>query len=215
MEFEQARASLEQLKQIYHKESGVLQELQNAKAEKIEVSTKLREKRDEIDRKRTLLQEASDEARSQSKEVLQAMSTKALQFILGEHLSLHVKLTGKRNMPSADIIVKSEYGDYVVETFPAEEEGGGVADVVSFATFIAMRELAGDANVAPFFLDEPSKFVSKGHSQQVARFLYEISHHFERQSFMVTHDEYLASVGDRAYHFKIEDGKTVSTEVNH
>lgn len=214
MDLNQAKNNLALLKELYHKESGILQELKTAKAEKETKANELREVRDEITRKRTLLQEASDEARTQSREVLETMATRALQFIMGEHMSLKIKLTGKRNKANAEFIVKSEYGDYVVETNPAEEEGGGVADVVATATFIAMRELAGGENVAPMFFDEPSKFVSKGHSAEVARFLYETSNDFERQTFMVTHDEYLASIGDKAYYFKLEDGVTKTTEVN-
>jgi ABC-type lipoprotein export system ATPase subunit len=76
-----------------------------------------------------------------------------------------------------------------------------------------MLQLAGKNNVAPLFLDEPSKFVSKGHSENVAKFLFEVSSYFDRQVFMVTHDEFLAKTADKAYHFRINDGKTVTTPV--
>jgi len=208
-----AKDYLGDLKKLYHKEMGVLQQLKETKREKEEEVQKLQEEKGQLELKRILLQEASEEARKQAKEILQDMATRALQFIIGEHMSLEIVLDEKGNSPVANFVVKSSYGSYVVEADPGEEEGGGVADIVSFSTFIAMLQLAGKNNVAPLFLDEPSKYVSKGHSEQVAKFLYDISTYFNRQVFMVTHDEFLANIGDKSYHFQIKDGKTETTLV--
>ena len=210
---ETLKHDFEQLKALYHKEKGALTQLQEEKRKKEADLALCQEQKEGVTLKRTLLQEASDEARKQASELLQNISTRALQYVLGEHLSLEIRLTGKRNTANADILVKNTYEGYEVETDPAEEEGGGVADVVSFSTLITMLQLSGEDNTAPMFLDEPSKFVSKGHSEKVALFLHEMSKYYERQTFMVTHDEYLASVGDKAYHFKIEEGKTVVSVV--
>lgn len=214
MNIAQLQADFEALKKFYHHESGKLQQLLKTKEEQEEMAKKLAEEKEEIEKKQVILQEASTEARRQAKEVLQDMATRALQYIIGEHMSLKIVLEEKGNTPVAQFVVKSQYGDYVVEADPAEEEGGGIADIVSFSTFIAMLQLAGESNVAPLFLDEPSKYVSKGHSEQVAKFLYEVSNYFHRQVFMVTHDEFLANIGDTSYHFKIVDGKTVARGYN-
>lgn len=211
---EQTKSHLEQLKRLYHKEMGMLQQLKQTKKEKEEEVRELQEEKNSIELKRILLQEASDEARNQAKETLQAIATNALQFIMGEHMSLEIELGEKGNSPTASFVVKKVYEDYVVRTDPAEEEGGGIADIVAFSVFIAMLQLSGGNNVAPLFLDEPSKYVSKGHSDKVANFLYDVSRSFERQVFMVTHDEFLANIGDTSYHFKIEDGKSVVTDIS-
>lgn len=213
---EETKGLLDKLKQIYHKESAILQQLQKTKAEKEqELKAKL-EERGRLELKKTLINEASIEARNQAKEVLQDMGTNALKFILGDHLSLEIELKEQaRQQWVASFITKAEENDeYRIETDPAEEEGGGVADVVAIATQISMLQLLGSKNVAPLFLDEPSKFVSKGHSEQVAKFLSEVSRYYNRQIFMVTHDEYLAQIGDIAYSFKKVDGNSIATQIS-
>ncbi|MFF2531499.1 hypothetical protein ACFVS2_21565 [Brevibacillus sp. NPDC058079] len=205
---------LESLRSIYHKESAVLQQLQRNKAEKENAVKCLLEERDQVELKRILVTDAATEAREQSRDVLQDMGTRALQFILGDNISLEIELKEQARHWIANFFTKEEEAeDYQIETDPAEEDGGGAADVVAISTQTAMLQLTGDYNVAPLFLDEPSKFVSKGHSEKVARFLSEISSHFERQTMMVTHDEYLSNVGDVAYLFKKIDGSTIATKL--
>lgn len=213
---EEAKGLLDKLKQIYHKESAILQQLQKTKTEKEQDLKAKLEERDRLELKKTLINEASIEARNQAKEVLQDMGTNALKFILGDHLSLEIELKEQaRQQWVANFITKAEENDeYQIETDPAEEEGGGVADVVAISTQTSMLQLLGDKNVAPLFLDEPSKFVSKGHSEQVANFLSEVSRYYNRQIFMVTHDEYLAQIGDVAYSFKKVDGNSIATKIS-
>jgi len=208
------KSTLEELKSLYNKEMGMLQQLTKMQQEKEREVLNLQTEKREIELKRILLQEASDEARKQAKETLQFVATNALQFIMGDHMSLEIELDEKGNSPVANFFVKKSYEDYEVLTDPAEEDGGGFADVVAFSLMIAMLQLAGGSNVAPLFLDEPSKYVSKGHSDKVANFLYDVSRSFERQVFMVTHDEFLANIGDASYHFRIDEGKTIVTDIS-
>ncbi|TCJ98260.1 UNVERIFIED_ORG: hypothetical protein BDK47_11846 [Anoxybacillus amylolyticus] len=210
---EDVKQALEQLRLLYYQESGKLKELERAKKEKEHALLLEREQIERIVFQQEILRKAAEEARMRAKNALEEMGTKALQYIIGDHVSLEVEISEKGGQPVAAFWVRSRYGDYVIETDPAEEEGGGIADVVSFSLFVTMLELMNKENVAPLFLDEPSKYVSKGHSEQVARFLYETSHHFKRQVFMITHDEHLAQMGDCSYHFSIEGGKTVARKV--
>lgn len=205
---EDVKKALEDLRFLYYQESGKLKQLQETKAEKEEELVLEKKKIEHITFEQEILRKAAEEARTRAKEMIEEMGTKALQYIIGEHMSLKVSLSEKGGQASAQFFVQSVYGDYSIETDPAEEEGGGISDIVSFSLFVTMLELMSKENVAPLFLDEPSKYVSKGHSECVARFLYETSHHFKRQVFMVTHDEHLAQIGDVSYHFSIKDGKT-------
>lgn len=214
LDVSQAKSRIEQVKSLYHKEMGMLQQLKQTQKEKEEEVKTLQEEKNGIELKRIILQEASEEARKQAKETLQTVATNALQYIMGEHVSLEIKLSEKGSSPTANFVVKKVYGDYEVETDPAEEEGGGIADIVALAVFIAMLQLAGGQNVASVFLDEPSKYLSKGHSDRFANFLYDVSKSIGRQVYMVTHDEFLANIGDTSYHFRIEDGKSVVTDIS-
>lgn len=210
-----AKRDLENLKSLFHQETGMLHQLKQSKKEMEEQVLSLQEEKNGLELKRIILQEASQEARKQAKETLESVATNALQYIMGEHVSLVIKLSEKGNSPTASFFVRKEYGDYVVETDPAEEEGGGIADIVAFSVFIAMLQLTGGSNVASLFLDEPSKFVSAGYSDKVANFLYDVSKSINRQAFMVTHDEFIAKVGDVAYLFMMDqDGKSKATNIS-
>lgn len=213
MDVASIKENLELMKQKYSEDIGVYRKLEEDKKQIDEELEVLHEERNLYEIQRILLQDASKEARENAKDVLQTVCTNALQFIMGDYLSLEIKLDEKGESPVAEFLVKSKYPGYTVEADPAEEEGGGIADIVAFSNFIAMAQLTGSDNVAPFKFDEPSKYVSKGHSENVGKFLYEVSRDTERQVLMVTHDEYLAQIGDVAYHFKIVDGKTVATKL--
>lgn len=213
MEYNELERVHDGLKNIYNQQIGVLNQLEKEKEIKEKEVIKINKKKDALTVQKLLLQDASCEARNNSKDVLRDMSTRALQFIMGDYMSLDINFEEKGNSTIAEFLVRSEYEDYVVDADPAEEEGGGVADIVSFATQIAMLQLTGKRNVAPLFLDEPSKYVSAGHSENVAKFLFETSSYFKRQTIMVTHDEFLAKMGDKAYHFKIDNGKTITSKI--
>lgn len=202
------------MKQKYSQDIGIVQKLQSDKKEALEDLETIYKEKEVFEMQKILLQDASEEARKNARDLLQNIATNALQYILGEYLSLEIILDEKGDAPVAEFVVKSKYPGYTVEADPAEEEGGGVADIVAFSNFIAMAQLTGSDNVAPFLLDEPSKYVSKAHSENVGKFFYEISGDTGRQVIMVTHDaKYLAKIGDVTYHFKINEGVTVATKL--
>ncbi|ADO59474.1 hypothetical protein [Paenibacillus polymyxa] len=210
----EAKGRLDDLKSIFYKESALLQQLQKSKEDKEKSQKKLLKQRENVELKKVLIVEAAEEARTQARDVLQEMGTNALRFIMGDHMSLEIELKEQARQWVANFVTKiAESETYEIETDPAEEEGGGVADIVAISIHTSMLQLIGDKNSAPMLLDEPSKYVSKGYSEQVAKFLLEVSSSFNRQVIMVTHDEYLANIGDVAYHFKKRGGRTVTTKI--
>lgn len=205
---------LNAMKKKYNEDRGIVKKLEEIREEQQKTLDELDVTQTQLEMEKLLLQDAATEARKSATEVLQSMASQALQYIIGEEISLSIRLDEKGNTPTADFFVHIQYGSTKIETDPAEEEGGGIADIVAFSTLIAMLQLTGKGNVAPIFLDEPSKYVSKGYSEQVAKFLYDVSHSFDRQVFMVTHDEYLSKSGDMSYRFQLnEDGQTTATKL--
>lgn len=186
--------------------------MKDKQVQELDLKSGLEELR-ELGLKIEILKEASTEARSSSRDALQDMATRALQSIIGENVSLKIVLDEKGSSPVADFLVMSEYEGYLVDADPAEEEGGGIADIVSFSNQIAMLQLTGHRNSAPIFLDEPSKYVSAGFSDNFANYLYEYSSYAERQSIMVTHDSHLTRMGDKSFLFKKDSGKTVVSPI--
>lgn len=161
---------------------------------------------------KTLLENATEEARESGKKVLAETSTHAVQMALDDEKEVDVNLSHKRGVANADLIIRQEVDGLILETDPTNDEGGGTADIVSLSTFISMGMLAGEDNLAPYFLDEPTKYVSKGNSNNVADFLKEIVEYAERQTILVTHDEVVAEAGDKI--FKVVRDETGTSKVS-
>lgn len=160
---------------------------------------------------KTLLENATEEARESGKKVLAETSTHAVQMALDDEKEVDVRMSHKRGVANADLIIRQDVDGLMLETDPTSDEGGGTADIVSLSTFISMGMLAGEDNLAPYFLDEPTKYVSKGNSSNVADFLKEIVAYAERQTILVTHDEIVAEAGDKI--FKVVRDETGTSKV--
>lgn len=158
-----------------------------------------------------LLEQATEEARESGRKVLAETSTHAVQMALDDNKEVDVLLSQKRGVANADLIIRQDVDGLTLETDPTNDEGGGTADIVSLSTFISMGMLAGEDNLAPYFLDEPTKYVSKGNSDNVAEFLKEIVRYAERQTILVTHDEVVAGAGDKI--FKVVRDETGTSNV--
>lgn len=196
-------AILEAIQKFEHHIVKRENELEIHQADQAKLSTKLEALKLEQANfllKKVILDEASTEARQQAAEAIEEMGTNALQFVLGSDYSLKIELKNQAKGDIANIyVVQRDENGELIETEPSEEDGGGIADIVSMAMQFALLELANSGNAAPFFMDEPTKFVSKGYSDRVAQFISSMSHSFDRQIILVTHDEHLSNSGDIAY----------------
>lgn len=155
--------------------------------------------------KKELLEQASEKAREDGMKVLADTATNAVQAILGDDTSVGMVSSIKRGVPQVDVVVKREKNGQEVTTNPTEGEGGGVADIVSLAMFFSLRLLVGQDNEAPIFMDEPTKFLSKGFSSDAATFINEMVDYTEKQTFLVTHDETIAASGDKVFRTELND----------
>jgi Uncharacterized protein conserved in bacteria with the myosin-like domain len=204
-------SDIDDMKNKYNIDITILSTHQKQKTEVEKRMEKLNTEKEEVITKKTILEEASTEARENAKELLKDVATNAVQMVFGDNNFIDIEMREKGI--KADVILRTVYPDHVVETDPAEEDGGGSADVVALSKFCSISELAGKDNKAPWFLDEPTKYVH-GNSGEVATFIKEMVEYTERQTFLVTEDEYVSSVGDVAYKmFKSEDGTSVATKI--
>lgn len=157
--------------------------------------------------KKNLLLESSKEAKENAKRVLEEVNTNALKYIFSNDLSVKVDLLGDKKGAEINILSAERKTGELVETDPANDEGGGLADIVALCSFNSISQLVGKNNKAPLFLDEPTKYVSKGNlSQNVAEYLRDISEFTGKQVFLVTHDEFLSNIGDKTYRVRKIDG---------
>ncbi len=215
MTIEEINSLYDTLKEEYTKKSAIKEKL---KKDLIVEKEKIEEYHKEIEiyeKKKKLIQDAASEARKFSKELFESNSTEALQAILGDNLSVEVKLGESGGTQTADFLVKANYEDgSEVVVDPTNEDGGGVADIIALASLISMNSFVSDENSAPLVLDEPTKYVSKGNAKDVALFLSETSKNMNKQIIMVTHDGVSKDFADKAYKIHLdEDGNSVAEDV--
>ena len=176
----------------------------------------LRNKSDEIVQMKEVLEIASQEARKNSVELLQEVCTNALKMSMGDNKGVVLEITKKNGIPSAHLYVKITHENGVeVITSPDDEDAGGVADIVALSTLMSVRMLAGKNNTAPYFLDEPTKCVSKEKSENTAKFIKELVDYTGIQTIMVTQErEFLPNYADKSYLIDIdENGVSTTTAI--
>lgn len=160
---------------------------------------------------KALLNDTSKEARNQGKEVLADMATLAVQSVFGENIYVDINITEKDGIPQADVTVFKKYDYGVIEVDPSGNDGGGLADIVSLALFMGIRQINGAKNFAPNVLDEPSKYVSDGYlSEKFAEFLPSMINYSKRQTIVATHDIPLMEAGDVVYKMTLDKNTGIS-----
>lgn len=208
MTFEELEEATNLLKNEYIKREAIKTRLESELKEEEKVIADCKDEISKYEKKKAVLVEASNEARNHSISVFEGVATNALKEILGDNLSVEIAVSEINGNKTLEFLVKSTYADHEVIVDPTTEDGGGVADVVSLASLIAMNSFLSDENDAPIILDEPTKFVSKGNAESVAKFLKTISEDFGKQIIMVTHDGVSSNFADKAYRVALDNNGT-------
>lgn len=208
----QLDTQLRGLKEVEQRERGKQETILKQQRQLTEQKEALQGKQEEFLFKKELLDEASTTAREQAKTLFEEVVTNSIQIVFDKDAKAVVKLGRKNNMPTAEVAIQVEQDGVIVETDPTDEDGGGLADMVSLAIFMATSLLGSKKNVAPFFLDEPTKFVSAGNAENCANFISEMVEYTERQTFLSTHErEYLPFVADRSFLVVKENGTSTAS----
>lgn len=205
---------LDRLKQQYTKDKAAYELYLRQRREKEEELRQTEKEQEDLMIMKELLEKSSDEARKNGKEVLAETASSALQMVMGENLKVDIVLGQRTGVPTADLEIVYEYEGRENRVSP-HDEGGGIRDLVSLSTFLATGFLAGENNKAPYFLDEPTKFVSEEYAEKTAHAIKEIIDYSGKQAIVVTHEKrYLPSVANCAYELeKDETGTTRSRRV--
>ena len=212
MDLKPFRAIHEQMKKKCHADEANLELLEKQKFQKEKELLEIQQESHDKKLMKELLEKASDEARKNGKEILSQTASSALQMVLGENHTVSIELGTLRGVPSAELSISKEYSQGTLTIDPMED-GGGIRDLVSLSTFMATGMLVGEENQSPYFLDEPTKFVSKDRAEEVAGFMKELVVYTRKQTFLVTHDqEHLPAVGDTTYLIENVDGVSVATK---
>ncbi len=152
-----------------------------------------------------LLQRTSEYAREQSKQQIESLVTKCLQFVFDKSISFEIDIYEQRNTANADFYLVNTIGDIDIRTKPEVSNGGGIVDIISLALRISFLELNDPKLEGPIIFDEPAKHVSEDYIFNIGDFLKESSRMFDRQIIMITHNPHLAALADLSYIVEIED----------
>lgn len=155
-----------------------------------------------------LFQKTSEYARQQAKRQIETLVTKCLQYVFESNIELLIELDELRNKANAEFYVVTESDGMIIKTKPELSRGGGVVDVVSLALRIAFLQIHKPQIDGPLILDEPAKHVSEEYIFNVGEFLKQTSEMFGRQIIMVTHNNYLAAIANKAY--RVDYNQTIS-----
>lgn len=213
MDQEQLRQFTGRFRQIYERRRGQQEHLLNEQEQWKKKLELIRKEMDNYIKARFLLQEASAFAREQARQNIEAWVSGALQFAFQtDDIAFRVEILEKNNRPDAEFYVVSDYDGIRVETKPQDARGGGVVDIVSLALRIALMESGKQRTDGPLLLDEPGKHVSEEYGMMLAQFLKGVTQKTKRQVILVTHNQYLAESGDKAYQVILQQGISQVTE---
>ncbi len=173
-----------------------------------EIKSKL-EYKEILNKVGVLLKKSSEFARNEAKTQLENMVTNFLVYVFEENIRFEIELSESRDNVSADFYVVNEYEGYTVKTRPENSRGGGVVDIISIALRIAFMFLTKPPIEGPIIFDEPGKHVSNDYNFNLGEFLKKSSEAMNRQIIMVTHNQYLAHIGDNAFTVSIKNGKSL------
>lgn len=205
--------SLIKLKEHLARESGkkdkVKEQLELANYSLAEIEKNL----DLLSKVCILFQKTSEFAREQSKNQIESLVTKCLQFIFESDIKFLIEIEEQRGKSNAEFYVVNEVEDIFIKTKPELSRGGGVVDIVSLALRIAFLQTHKPKIEGPLILDEPAKHVSDEYIFNVADFLKQTSELFNRQIIMVTHNDHLASIGNDAYRVELKGSESTVTRI--
>lgn len=157
-----------------------------------------------------VLRKLSVELKSDLKELVEGLTTRALQSIWQEkNVEFELKFEEKRNQIETSFQISE--GDYVTENI-LQEHGGGVADVVAFMLRIVIHQFYEPELPNVLILDEPFKHVrGDDYLKRLGEFIQEMANELDFQIYITTHQSELFSYSDRLFTVELKEGQKIDT----
>lgn len=188
LSIEDIKNRLNENKNYINTKKAELAILNKEKEEKIAKKENLETRNNTLLTIKKLIEDASDEARENGRQLLSSIATSSVQSVFGDNTEVALEQTMKDGIPNINVVVKKKIKDGIVNIDPDNSDGGGLADIVDLAFFMTFGQMVND-NYAPYILDEPTKWVSKGElAEKSAQFLKNIVVLTNKQTIISTHD---------------------------
>ncbi len=146
------------------------------------------------------LLKATDKGRQKSVELLEGMITDSLRDILKQDIFVKLETSIKDGTPSSEMFIfqKDDKGENI--SYKPINGSGGIRDVISLVSMVALRILESPRNSAPLFLDEPFKNMSRDYADNVALFVKKMNTYVGVQIFVITHErDIMPNTSDRTF----------------
>jgi DNA repair ATPase RecN len=159
-----------------------------------------------------VLTKVGEERQQHAQEQVEGLVTQGLRHIFQENLSFHLVQGQRAGQATVDFVLRSHYGERIINTPVMDARGGGMAAVVGFLLRLVVLLLTPEARRI-LFLDESFAHVSAEFRQRLAEFLWDVCTKAGVQIVLVTHDPEYAALADEAYDLALgSDGATVVTQ---
>lgn len=211
---EEYQKHLNQIRNLYLTQKGESENLKKMSEAKEKTIKDLEKESENLLIGKKIIEDACKEAREQGRQMLEQMSSGALDFVFKDDSSVALQLNENSQNISLDVrmTTKDDNGNTVM--LDPNLDGGGLRDILSTAFLVSIGCTVKD-NYAPLVLDEPSKFVSKGTlAENFAAYMKDLSICSDKQMIVSTHDEALLKMGDTKHHIvKVGNYSEVTKEV--
>ena len=136
----------------------------------------------------SILQSIAKAVEDQAHRRISKIVTKCLRVVFDDPYEFRIIFEHKRGKVDARLAF---FRDGLLLENPADEAGGGVLDVASFALRLACLILAKPARRRVLFLDEPFRYVDEVNQERIGQLLLTLSSELGVQIIQITHSEAL------------------------
>lgn len=200
-------------KNKYYQDLGEKKSIENNLKRLKESLKKLDDESEDLILVDTLLKETADFSRLQSSKEIEAIVTTCLDLVFSSKMEFKIELSQLRGKNSAEFFIIEMDQDKKYTYKIEDTRGGGVIDILSLALRIAFILKIHPPIKGPIVLDEPAKHVSDDYVFNIADFIKKISEEFAKQIIIISHNEHLASIGDKSYKIYKENLSSIVDEL--
>ena len=168
----------------------------NVKSKKINLNL---EKTDDLTQAKWIITETQKSTQERFKERVEKLVTMAIKSVYDRQLGFELIFERKRDkMECRPVIYEIQNGVKEVYDDPENELGGGIIDICSFALRVVLWNMQKPRSRNIMILDEPGKNLGEL-IPLFGAMLREISHGLKFQLIIITHDQAIMEIADRAW----------------
>jgi hypothetical protein len=204
------KTRLNNTKNFYHSQKGELDNINKEARLKEDEIASLKKDYEKLNVEKKLIDDACTEAREEGRQFSEEIATAGATAVFKDDTKVKLSIEEKGNAPVLDISVTKKDENGVEQFVDPNMDGGGLDDALSLCFLISIGSTV-ESNYAPYVLDEPSKYISKGnYASNFADYMRDIATFTNKQIIMSTHDEAMLDIGNTRYSIRMNPLTKVS-----